>query len=92
MSFEEFCADKKTVDAAIRNLEIIGESVKNIPSDFFRTQEEIEWKKIARFRDLLAHRYFRIDLEVVWDVLQNNVAALENGVREIMATFPETEK
>lgn len=65
MSFSEFSVDKKTIDAAVRNLEIIGEAVKNIPEDILQTKPEIEWKKVARFRDIVVHHYFKVDLEVV---------------------------
>lgn len=53
------------LDAVVRNLEIIGEAAKNIPSQIREKYFEIEWKKIAGIRDILAHEYFGIDLEVV---------------------------
>ena len=69
-TFEEFSSDKKTVDAVLRNLEIIGEAVKNIPSELLQMQPEIEWKQIARFRDNVIHRYFGVRLPIVWDILE----------------------
>lgn len=58
MNFEQFIADDRTFDAVIRNLQIIGEAVKNIPVDIRDRNSEIEWRKIARLRDILAHTYF----------------------------------
>jgi uncharacterized protein with HEPN domain len=61
------------LDAAARNLEIIGEAVKNIPPAIKTKHPEIEWKKIAGLRDILAHEYFGIDIEVIWDIVENKL-------------------
>lgn len=58
MTFEAFIADERTFDAVIRNLQIIGEAVKNIPPETRDLAPEIEWRKIAGLRDILAHAYF----------------------------------
>jgi uncharacterized protein with HEPN domain len=58
MEFEQFLADDRTFDAVLRNLQIIGEAVKNIPDDVRERNPEIEWRKIAGLRDVLAHTYF----------------------------------
>lgn len=91
MSLEEFSADKKTIDAVVRNLEIIGEAVKNVPNELLQNRPEIEWKRIARFRDVIVHRYFRVDLEVVWDILENRLTELKNAVQYILSTLPKAE-
>ncbi len=91
MSFEEFSADKKTIDAVVRNLEIIGQAVKNIPNELLENNPEIEWKKIARFRDIIVHRYFKIDLEVVWDVIENQLTKLETAVGKILMEMKKEE-
>lgn len=80
-SFEDFSEDKKTTDAVVRNLEIIGEAVKNIPSDLLETQPNIEWKQIARFRDNVIHLYFGVNLTIIWDILQNKLGDLETAVK-----------
>jgi len=64
-TFESFSADGKTVDAVVRNLEIIGEAVKCVPAEMLVSQPQVEWKRIRRFRDIIAHYYFKADLEVV---------------------------
>lgn len=83
-SFDEFSGDKKTIDAVVRNLEIIGEAVKNIPDEVRHTKPKIEWKKVARFRDVIVHHYFKVDLEVVWDVVINRLPELETAAGEIL--------
>ena len=73
----EFEQDDKTIDAVIRNLEIIGEAAKMIPESIRATYPSIQWKKIAGLRDILAHQYFGVDLDIVWDILQNKLPELE---------------
>ena len=84
LSPENFVQDEKTFDAVIRNLEIIGEAVKNIPDDVRKQFPDIEWKKIAGLRDILIHEYFGIDVEIVWDVITNKLPSLKRDVREIL--------
>ncbi len=92
MSFRQFSDDKKTIDAVVRNLEIIGEAVKNISDYTLQTKPEIEWKKVARFRDIVVHRYFKVDLEVVWDVVQNRLPELKKAVSEMLIEIAGQEK
>ena len=65
-----FVTDDRTVDAVVRNLQVIGEAVKAIPPDIRDRYPQVEWRKIAGLRDILAHAYFAVDDEVVWDVVQ----------------------
>ena len=61
--------DDRTIDAVIRNLQIIGEAAKAIPDSIRAGYPNVEWKKIAGLRDILAHQYFEVDLDIIWDVL-----------------------
>jgi uncharacterized protein with HEPN domain len=80
MSYAQFRGDSKTQDAVIRNLEIIGEAIKKVPEDVRARHPQLEWKKIAGMRDILAHEYFGVDVEIVWDVVQNKLTELETVV------------
>ena len=77
-------ADSKTLDAVVRNLEVIGEAAKNVPEEVRSAHPEIEWKKIAGLRDILIHQYFGIDVDIVWDIVQNKLPGLAESVRRIL--------
>jgi uncharacterized protein with HEPN domain len=81
---EQFVADERTFDAVIRNLEIIGEAAKNIPETIRQCGPEIEWRKAAGMRDMLAHAYFGIDEDILWDVIKNKIPALHQAVKEFL--------
>lgn len=66
LTLEQFSADSKTVDAVIRNFEIIGEAANRLPEDFKETHSEIDWHKIRGFRNRIVHDYFGIDYSIVW--------------------------
>ena len=83
MSYNDFIVDDKTVDAVVRNFEIIGEAANRIDPDFRSTNPEIEWKRIRGFRNRIVHDYFGIDYGIVWDIIQNNLPELINQLQEL---------
>lgn len=91
MSKEEFARDRKTQDAVVRNLEIIGEAAGKLPEEAIKTTTQIEWRKIKALRNILIHEYFGINLSVVWDLVQNKLGPLETACRELLETAPETD-
>jgi len=87
LSFEEFSDDRKTIDAVVRNFEIIGEAVKNIPYDI-RDCYDYEWRSIAGLRDILIHGYFGVSVSIVWDIIQNELPELKAQIRSILDNMP----
>jgi uncharacterized protein with HEPN domain len=88
MSYEAFVADERTRDAVIRNIEVIGEAAKNLPEHVTALAPQIEWRKVCGMRDVLAHAYFGVDLDFVWDTATTRVAELEAAVRSLLPSQP----
>lgn len=65
LSFENFRNDQKTIDAVVRNLEIIGEAAKNIPEDFSEKHSELPWREMISMRNKVIHEYFGIDINIL---------------------------
>ncbi|SPP66633.1 HepT-like ribonuclease domain-containing protein [Nitrospira lenta] len=87
---EGFCADRKTQDAVVRNLEIIGEATKRLSAALKTAHLDIAWKPIAGMRDKLIYDYFGVNVELVWDVVERDLPVLYEKVEELLATLPPT--
>lgn len=81
---DSFFADRKTQDAVVRNLEIIGEATKHLSQRFKDAHPDISWKPIAGMRDKLIHDYFGINLQLVWDVVERDLPTLKRKVAQLL--------
>jgi uncharacterized protein with HEPN domain len=77
--------------AFVRSLEIIGEAVKQIPPELKDKYPQVEWRPIARMRDHLIHRYFGVDYEIVWDVVNREIPTLQREGEKIIAVLSAQE-
>ncbi|HEX9386195.1 MAG TPA: DUF86 domain-containing protein [Anaerolineales bacterium] len=84
MAYKEFVHDDLHFDAVLRNLEVIGEAVKNISEETRITYPNVKWRKIAGFRDIVAHEYFGVNEETVWDIVKNQVPDLLEVVKTML--------
>jgi len=84
MKYKDFIHNDLHFDAVLRNLEIIGEAVKNISEETRREYPNVKWRKIAGFRDIVAHQYFGVNDETVWDIVENEIPALLAIVKTIL--------
>ena len=92
VDFEQFEDENRTVDAVVRNLEVIAEAAKTLPEDVKSQATEVEWRKIASLRNILAHEYFAINMAILWDIVQNKVGPLDTACRELLATLADGKK
>jgi uncharacterized protein with HEPN domain len=83
LSFEEFCKDRKTYSAVIREFEVIGEAVGKLPDEIKKRHSKVEWQDIKDFRNLLVHEYFGIDLEIVWRIIKDDLPGVMSAIKEI---------
>jgi uncharacterized protein with HEPN domain len=84
MNKSEFFENDLVIDAVIRNIEIIGEAIKNLPQDFKKKHKDIPWKDISGMRDRIVHFYFGLDLDVIWDTIQVDIPDLEKKIRGLV--------
>ena len=80
---EKFSKDTLRQSAVIRQLEIIGEVVKNIPSSFREKHPKIPWKDIAGLRDILSHAYFGVNMDRVWNIVKKDLPTLKREIEKI---------
>jgi uncharacterized protein with HEPN domain len=84
LNFEAFAADDRTVDAVIRNLEIIGEAANHIPQEIQQRYSDLPWLEMRGIRNLLIHEYFGVSLPILWETTQNNLPPLAPVLRDIL--------
>ncbi|MFK5925028.1 MAG: DUF86 domain-containing protein [Desulfuromusa sp.] len=84
MDYPTWCEDKKTIDAMVRNFEIIGEAANHIPADFQSRYPHIPWQQIRGIRNVLIHEYFGVDEEVIWKAIQDDIPALEKMFAQLL--------
>ena len=92
LTFEQFIGDKKTVYAAVRSIEIIGEATKNIPPEMRARQSNVPWKNMAGMRDKCIHDYFGIDYEVVWTAIKNELPMIRLQVQSLLGELRQEGK
>ncbi|NDV14415.1 DUF86 domain-containing protein [Muricauda sp. TY007] len=76
MGFNDFENDSMTVDAVIRNFEIIGEAANRLDEEYKTNNPDIEWDHLRGFRNRIVHEYFGIDLEIVWQIIEDDLPNL----------------
>ena len=85
MHYEAFATDKRTVNAVIRSLEVLGEATKRIPPPLRQKYPGIPWSKMAGMRDILIHDYMGVDLKTVWKVIQERLPELKPLLEELIS-------
>jgi uncharacterized protein with HEPN domain len=86
LTFEQFVNDQRTIDAVVRNFQVVGEATKNIPAELRARIPNIDWRGVAGFRDVLVHKYFDIDLDLTWQIIGERVAPLVAAVEAFLKT------
>lgn len=85
VGLETFMSETHWQDAAIRQLEIIGEAAKNLTDELKSEYPDTPWKRIAGLRDILIHNYMGVDITAVWEITQKNLPALKKQIHDILS-------
>ena len=84
IDYDSFLNDDKTIDAVVRNFEIIGEAANRVDPDFRDSNPEIEWRRIRGFRNRIVHDYFGIDYEIVWSIIETYLDELIDWLETVI--------
>lgn len=84
LNCEQFSQDRKTIDAVIRNFEIIGEASKFIPVEIKQSHPEIDWQAIVGLRNRIAHEYFGISPTIIWQIIKEELPTLKHQIGKIL--------
>ena len=83
MDHSAFLQDEKTIDAVVRNLEVIGEAARQIPDAFAASHPDVPWRIITGLRNRIVHDYFGLDLEIIWHILRNDLPPLQATLEKL---------
>lgn len=92
VSKDNFFNNKEKQSAVVRQIEVIGEAVKNLSNELRNKYPIVPWNKIAGIRDRIVHKYFDVDLNIIWDVINNDLQILKQKILKIKKDLEEKEK
>jgi len=84
LTYNQFVKDRKTVNAVVRSIEIIGEASKQLPNSVKAKYAELPWREIAGMRDKLIHAYFGADTEIIWQAAKENIPPLKKSIKKML--------
>lgn len=82
--FEDFKNSSIVIDASVRNLEIIGEAVSQMSQEVKDKYLDVPWQEIKNFRNLIIHKYHRVDIEILWDIIKNKLDILRQQIKDVI--------
>ncbi len=89
MDLAQFAADERTVDAVIRNIEIIGEAARQVPEAIRTRYPAIPWRRVIGFRNIVVHEYFAVDVNIVWTILRENLPLLKQTLWQMRSDLDQ---
>ncbi len=87
IDYESFLSDRKTKDAVLRNIQVLGEAANRLPDNLKENYPEVEWEKIIRSRHIVIHDYSAIDYSIVWRIATVHRIPLKESLKKIIKSF-----
>lgn len=81
---KDFLASTQLQDSIVRRIEVIGEAGKNLPPSIKVKSPKVQWKKIVGMRDVLAHGYLSVDLDLTWEVVKRDIPILKDEIIRLL--------
>ena len=82
---DDFYHDQKSFDASMMQFVVIGEIISRLDEGYKTKHSHIPWQKIKDFRNIIAHDYFGIDADEIWDIIQNKLLPLNEQIKELLS-------
>jgi len=90
LSREEFAADEKTVDAVVRNLEVIGEAARAVPAEARTRSPQVPWTEMTGLRNKVTHEYFGVDPAIIWQTIADDLEPVVPALQSLLGSAPDT--
>ena len=87
LTYDDFTADSKTIDAVVRNFEIIGEAANRLPESIKENNTQIDWFKIRGLRNRIVHNYFGIDYYIIWSTKEDYLEGLITQIKLLISNY-----
>ncbi len=85
LELDDFLEKRMTIDAVVRNIEIIGEATKHVPERIKEKYSSIPWTRVQNMRNIVVHKYWGVDTDVLWDIIKNKLDELEEQIQDILS-------
>jgi uncharacterized protein with HEPN domain len=82
---DDFLENRMTIDAVVRNIEIIGEATKHVPEKIKEKYPSIPWIRVQNMRNVVVHKYWGVDTDVLWDIIQHKLDELEEQIQDVLS-------
>jgi len=83
-SFDEFQGNEKTIDSVLRNLEIIGEAARHVPTEIRARYPELPWAEMLTMRNIVIHEYHGVNLSIIWQTVKEDLPALVSPLKRML--------
>lgn len=86
MTADQFREDRKTIDAVVRNIEIIGEAARHVPREIQKASPRVAWPQMRGMRNVMIHEYDTVDVDIVWQTIQEDLPSIVGPLERLLSS------